>query len=131
MARFETEILSTKENLKQLTDLSGQWIDQAHQDRKLAKLILDMDSSVSETYGHQQGSAYNGHFGLAAAVDEVALAQIARRPPRQLGRQRRPLLRQKLRRHAAGPLRLPPDRLDHPPVAVAEVAVERCDRKSR
>jgi hypothetical protein len=22
-----------------------------------------MDSSVSETYGHQQGSAYNGHFG--------------------------------------------------------------------
>ena len=22
-----------------------------------------MDSSVSETYGHQEGSAYNGHFG--------------------------------------------------------------------
>ena len=22
-----------------------------------------MDSSVSETYGRQQGSAYNGHFG--------------------------------------------------------------------
>jgi hypothetical protein len=26
-------------------------------------LILDMDSSVSETYGHQEGTAYNGHFG--------------------------------------------------------------------
>src|SRR5438874_12146346 len=63
IARFETETLSTKENLKHLMDLSGQWIDQAHQHRKLAKLILDMDSSVSETYGHQQGSAYNGHFG--------------------------------------------------------------------
>jgi Transposase DDE domain group 1 len=63
MARFETETLSTKENLKHLMDLSGQWIDQAHQHRKLTKLILDMDSSVSETYGHQQGSAYNGHFG--------------------------------------------------------------------
>jgi hypothetical protein len=63
MARFETEILSTKENLKHLMDLSGQWIDQAHQHRKLAKFILDMDSSVSQTYGHQQGSAYNGHFG--------------------------------------------------------------------
>jgi hypothetical protein len=22
-----------------------------------------MDSSVSATYGHQQGTAYNGHFG--------------------------------------------------------------------
>src|SRR6266567_5888451 len=63
MARFETETLSTKENLKYLIDLSGQWIDQAHRQRQLTKLILDMDSSVSETYGHQQGSAYNGHFG--------------------------------------------------------------------
>ena len=43
-------------------DLSGRWIDQAHQHRQLTKLILDMDSSVSETYGHQEGSAYNGHF---------------------------------------------------------------------
>src|SRR4051794_29707090 len=62
MARFETETLSTQESLKHLMDLSGQWIDQAHQHRKLSKLILDMDSSVSETYGHQEGSAYNGHF---------------------------------------------------------------------
>src|SRR5262249_17807524 len=63
MARFETETLSTKENLKRLMDLAGQWIGQVHPHRKLTKLILDMDSSVSETYGHQQGSAYNGHFG--------------------------------------------------------------------
>src|SRR5215468_3756064 len=62
MARFETETLSTTDNLKHLMDLSGKWIDQAHQHRKLTKLILDMDSSVSETYGHQEGSAYNGHF---------------------------------------------------------------------
>ena len=26
------------------------------------ELILDLDSSVSETYGEQEGSAYNGHF---------------------------------------------------------------------
>jgi hypothetical protein len=63
MARFETETLTTKENLEFLMDLSGQWIEQAHHHRKLTKLILDMDSSVSETYGHQEGSAYNGHFG--------------------------------------------------------------------
>jgi hypothetical protein len=43
-------------------DLSGKWIDQAHHHRKLAKLILDMDSSVSETYSHPEGTAYNGYF---------------------------------------------------------------------
>src|SRR5262249_31726848 len=63
MARFETETLSTQDNLQHLMDLSGKWIDHAHQHRKLTKLVLDMDSSVSETYGHQEGSAYNGHFG--------------------------------------------------------------------
>src|SRR5262245_25018917 len=63
MARFETETLSTKENLKHLMDLSGRWIDQVHPHRQLTRLILDMNSSVSETYGQQQGSAYNGHFG--------------------------------------------------------------------
>src|SRR5215470_19766000 len=62
MARFETETLSTTDNLKHLMDLSGQWIDQAHRHRQLNKLILDMDSSVSETYGHQEGTAYNGYF---------------------------------------------------------------------
>src|SRR5262249_30721420 len=63
VARFETETLSSRANLRQLMDLSGQWIDRAHQRRKLTKLVLDMDSSVSATYGHQQGSASNGHFG--------------------------------------------------------------------
>jgi hypothetical protein len=63
MARFEMETLSTKENLKYLRDLSGQCIDLAHRHRKLTKLILDMDSSVSETNRRQQGTAYNGHFG--------------------------------------------------------------------
>jgi hypothetical protein len=53
MARFETETLSTKENLQHLMDLSGQWIDRAHRHRRLTQLILDMDSSVSETYGHR------------------------------------------------------------------------------
>ena len=29
----------------------------------MQELVLDMDSSVSETYGEQEGTAYNGHFG--------------------------------------------------------------------
>src|SRR5512147_621480 len=63
IARFETETLTTRENLNRLMDLSGQRIDRAHRHRKLTKIVLDMDSSVSETYGQQQGSAFNGHFG--------------------------------------------------------------------
>src|SRR5262245_55826913 len=63
VARCETETLTTRANLNRLMDLSGRWIDRAHRHRKLTKVVLDMDSSVSETYGQQQGSAYNGHFG--------------------------------------------------------------------
>ena len=53
MARFETDTLGTRENLQHLSDLLGRWIDRAHRHRTLTKLILDMDSSVSETYGQQ------------------------------------------------------------------------------
>jgi hypothetical protein len=63
VGRFETQMLSTKANLKKLIDLSGEWIDRVHQRKPPKKLILDMDSSVSETYGQQEGAAYNGHFG--------------------------------------------------------------------
>jgi len=62
VGRFETEILSTNPNLSALMTLSGQWIDKVHQCQPPKELILDMDSSVSETYGDQEGTAYNGHF---------------------------------------------------------------------
>ena len=63
IGRFETEILSTKSNLKKLIDLSGNWIDRVHQRQPPKELTLELDSSVSETSGEQEGSAYNGHFG--------------------------------------------------------------------
>ena len=62
VGRFETETLSTKNNLTALLDISGQWIDAVHRRKPLKELTLDLDSSVSETYGRQQGTAYNGHF---------------------------------------------------------------------
>ena len=62
VGRFETETLSTKENLTALLQLSGRWIDRVQRRKPLKQLILDLDSSVSETYGRQQGTAYNGHF---------------------------------------------------------------------
>ena len=63
MGRFETEWLSRSENLAALADLPGQWIDKVHRRRPPRIVVLDMDSSESPTYGEQEGSAYNGHFG--------------------------------------------------------------------
>lgn len=65
VGRFETQTLSGRSNLTKLIDLSGKWIDRVRQRKPPKKLILDMDSSVSETHGEQQGSAYNGHFGCS------------------------------------------------------------------
>jgi hypothetical protein len=63
MGRFETEVLTQKANLSALADLCGRWIDRVHARRPVRGIVLDMDSSVSPTYGEQEGSADNGHFG--------------------------------------------------------------------
>jgi hypothetical protein len=63
MGRFETEVLTQPGNLAELGNLSGKWIDRLREGRPMRELILDMDSSVSETHGDQEGSAFNGHFG--------------------------------------------------------------------
>ena len=62
MGRFETEVLTQPRNLAELTRLSGLWIEQLRERQPMRELILDLDSSVSETYGEQEGTAYNGHF---------------------------------------------------------------------
>ena len=63
MGRFETEWLARRGNFAALADLPGHWIDAVHQRRRPRVIVLDMDSSESPTYGAQEGSAYNGHFG--------------------------------------------------------------------
>ena len=62
MSRFETEMLTQPENLESLMNLPGEWVDRVHQRQSLKQIILDMDSSVSPTYGNQEGTAYNGYF---------------------------------------------------------------------
>jgi len=62
MSRFETEILTQLKNLELLMNLVGEWVDRVHQPKSLKHIILDMDSSVSPTYGNREGSAYNGYF---------------------------------------------------------------------
>ena len=43
-------------------NLPGLLVDKVHKGRPPKQIILDMDSSVSPTYGNQEGSAYNGYF---------------------------------------------------------------------
>jgi hypothetical protein len=62
MGRFETEMLTQRDNLAALIDLPGRWIDTVHDKRPTKVITLDMDSSESPVHGDQEGSAWNGHF---------------------------------------------------------------------
>ena len=61
IGRFETEWLASDKNFAALTELCGRWIDRVHGRRPPKVIALDMDSSVSPTYGEQEGTAFNGH----------------------------------------------------------------------
>jgi hypothetical protein len=63
IGRFETEWLASGKNFVALTDLCGRWIDHVHGQRPHKAIVLDMDSSVSPTYGEQEGTSCNGHSG--------------------------------------------------------------------
>ncbi len=76
MGRFETKWLCRSENLAALADLPGQWIDKVQQRRPPRIIVLDMDSSESPTYGEQEGSAYNRHFGCTCYHPLFALNQF-------------------------------------------------------
>ncbi len=49
--RFETEILTTRENLKAMRDVPGKSIDRVRQRASLDKLILALNSSARQTRG--------------------------------------------------------------------------------
>jgi hypothetical protein len=50
--------------------------------------VLDMDGSVSETHGAQEGSAYNGHFGCTCYHPSCADATPAPAPAARANRRR-------------------------------------------
>jgi len=81
MSRFKTEILTRQEHREALAGLSGKWINRVMRRRRTGEIILDMDSSVSETYGTQEGSAYNGR-GTAEQPFDVAHGKEAKQVPR-------------------------------------------------
>ena len=79
MGRLETVWLTSEGNLTALTDLSGTWIDRVHARKPQTAIVLDMDSSVSETHGAQEGSAYNGHFFCLHVLPPAVRVQPVRR----------------------------------------------------
>jgi hypothetical protein len=63
MSRFETDTLTQEHNLKGLASMNAQWVKSAMAHTPHRRVILDLDSSESPVHGHQEGAAYNGHFG--------------------------------------------------------------------
>jgi hypothetical protein len=59
MGRFEASAMTSATNLTALADLSGRWIDRAQARRARTTLVLDIGSSLSPSYGAQEGTAYN------------------------------------------------------------------------
>lgn len=53
MGRFETSAMTSPTNLTALADFSGHWIDRARTRCARTTLVLDIDSSLSPTYGHE------------------------------------------------------------------------------
>ena len=76
MGRFETEILTQQENLKNLSVINGKWVQKAMSKTSHKRIILDMDSSVSPVHGEQEGLAYNGHFGCTCFHPVFCLNQF-------------------------------------------------------
>jgi len=62
MGRFETELLTQKDNLRGLDRLNVEWVKRGVAQTVHRRIILDIDSSESQVHGQQEGAAYNGHF---------------------------------------------------------------------
>lgn len=59
-------------NIGQLQELNQALIDQVRLARNDTALVLDLDSTHSDTYGNQEEAAYNGHYGTTGYHPLVA-----------------------------------------------------------
>jgi hypothetical protein len=59
---FETELLTQAENLAGLAALNRELVTKGEAIDSRRRVVLDMDSTEIPVYGHQEHSAYNGHF---------------------------------------------------------------------
>ena len=58
MSRFETELLTQKDNRKGLEQLNVEWVKRGVAKTVHRRIILDIDSSESPVHGQQEGAAY-------------------------------------------------------------------------
>ena len=79
MGRFETELLTGDSNLQALMDLSGKWIDRVRRRKRIDKVILDVDSSVSPTLWRAGRLSLQRVFRLYL-LSPAVLFQPVRRP---------------------------------------------------
>lgn len=70
LSRFWDRI--TKENIAQFQYLNQSMIDNARLERNLTELIIDLDSTHSDTFGNQEGTNYNAHYGTTGYHPLVA-----------------------------------------------------------
>ncbi len=59
---FETEVLGQEENFVGLAAINRELIARAESLGSHQRVVLDMDSTEIPVSGHQENSAYNGHF---------------------------------------------------------------------
>ena len=78
MSRFETDVLTQTTHLAALMDLSGRWIDAVHERRPVHEIILDLDSSVSETYGETRRFGVQRPLWLYLLPPAVLLQPVRR-----------------------------------------------------
>ena len=61
LSRFWNRI--SKDNISQFQDLNQAMIDKVRLVRNTTEMIFDLDSTHSDTYGKQELSSYNAHYG--------------------------------------------------------------------
>ncbi len=62
MGRFETELLTQKDNSTGPDRLNVEWVKRAVAKTVRRRILLDIDSSESPVHGWREEAAYNGHF---------------------------------------------------------------------
>ena len=69
-ARFDSE------SIVQLNQANQELLDKVHQFRESKALIIDLDSTHADTYGHQESATYNAHYGTVGFHPLVAFDGI-------------------------------------------------------
>jgi hypothetical protein len=70
LSRFFGRFEST--SIEQLGQANQELLDKIHKFRDSKALIIDLDSTHSDTYGHQESAAYNSHYGTVGFHPLVA-----------------------------------------------------------